>query len=130
MAAAGDGAAMSIGDLIAFMATWAAGLADHLAGWMISIYQRGKAAMKRLEEIFETTLDRDGRRIRRKLEIAGAVEWDNVSFSYFGSRRHRQRQNYAAALRAAQYQRQSRPRARSSRSSAAPAPANPPWSNC
>jgi len=75
---------MTIGELVAFM-----GYLGQLAwpttslGWMLSLYQRGKAAMKRLDELFDavppaTVTDLDGR-----LEVRGAIEWDHVSFSYF-----------------------------------------------
>src|SRR5713226_3400334 len=50
---------------------------------MVSIYQRAKASMKRLEDIFQATppdsVEGDGVR----LEVTGAIEWDGVSFSYF-----------------------------------------------
>jgi len=75
---------MTIGELVAFM-----GYLGQLAwpttslGWMLSLYQRGKAAMKRLDELFDavppaTVTDLDG-----QLEVRGAIEWDHVSFSYF-----------------------------------------------
>jgi ATP-binding cassette subfamily B multidrug efflux pump len=77
---------LSIGDMVAFM-----GYLGLLAwptvsiGWMISIYQRARASMKRLEEIFEAiptlTVTGDGAR----LATAGAIEWEHVSFSYFGA---------------------------------------------
>jgi len=75
--------AMTLGELIAFI-----GYLGQLAwpttslGWMLSIYQRGRAAMRRLDAIYDAPLPAsvpsDGR-----LEIAGRVEWQNVSFSYF-----------------------------------------------
>jgi len=74
---------ISIGDIVAFML-----FLGQLAwptvsmGWTLSIYQRGRASMKRLDEIFDArppaTVAGDGTR----LEIAGSVEWDHVSFSY------------------------------------------------
>ncbi len=77
---------ITIGALVAFM-----GYLGMLAwpttslAWMLSIYQRGKAAMKRLNEIFDApayaTLAGDAER----LDIEGSVEWDHVSFSYFTS---------------------------------------------
>jgi ATP-binding cassette, subfamily B, multidrug efflux pump len=76
---------LSIGDLVAFMA-YLAQLAWPTVsiGWMISIYQRAKASMKRLEEIFSAVpiATVEGEAIR--LESPGAIEWDHVSFSYFG----------------------------------------------
>ncbi len=80
---------ISIGDLVAFM-SYLVALAwpTTSLGWTISLYQRGKAAMKRLAEIFETTstamLESDDGGVR--LEVAGAVRWEGVSFSYFANR--------------------------------------------
>jgi ATP-binding cassette, subfamily B, multidrug efflux pump len=79
---------ISIGDLVAFM-SYLVALAwpTTSLGWTISLYQRGKAAMKRLAEIFETdstaTLENDG---AISLEVAGTVAWEGVSFSYFAGR--------------------------------------------
>ncbi len=74
---------MSIGDLVAFM-SYLGQLAwpTTSLGWMLSIYQRGKAAMKRLNEIFDaqSTLTVEGP--EERIEVDGAIEWDNVSFSY------------------------------------------------
>ncbi|HYK64361.1 MAG TPA: ABC transporter ATP-binding protein, partial [Patescibacteria group bacterium] len=76
---------LKIGDLVAFMG-YLAGLGWPVTsmGWMISVYQRAKAAMKRLNEIFAAPaqageIETEGVR----LEVEGAVEWDHVSFSYF-----------------------------------------------
>ena len=75
---------ITIGDLVAFMG-YLALLAwpTTSLGWMISIYQRGKASMKRLGEIFDApqtaTVEANG----AQLSLAGAIEWDRVSFSYF-----------------------------------------------
>ncbi len=79
---------ISIGDLVAFM-SYLVALAwpTTSLGWTISLYQRGKAAMKRLAEIFETSstaMVEDSGGIR--LEVAGAVAWAGVSFSYFANR--------------------------------------------
>ena len=45
-------------------------------GWMLSIYQRGKASMKRLDEIFDARRRRQRRGRGAQLEIDGAVEWE------------------------------------------------------
>src|SRR6185437_4040600 len=77
---------LSIGDLVAFMA-YLGQLAWPTVsiGWMISIYQRAKASMKRLEEIFRAVPTMtNGAGVR--LDVAGAIEWDHVSFSYFAGR--------------------------------------------
>lgn len=78
---------ISLGDIVAFM-----GFLGQLAwptvsfGWTLSIYQRGRAAMKRLEEIFSATPTPSLAGAETRLEIDGAIEWRNVSFSYFGDR--------------------------------------------
>ena len=51
-------------------------------GWMLSIYQRGKASMKRLDEIFNARGADSVAGEDLQLEISGAVEWKDVSFSY------------------------------------------------
>ena len=81
---------ISLGDIVAFM-----GFLGQLAwptvslGWTLSIYQRGRAAMKRLEELFNAAPTPSIAGAETRLEIDGAVEWRNVSFSYFGDRRDR-----------------------------------------
>ncbi|HKN09266.1 MAG TPA: ABC transporter ATP-binding protein, partial [Pseudomonadota bacterium] len=75
---------ISIGDLVGFMAylgrlAWP----TTSLGWMISIYQRGKASMKRLGEIFDAVPPPTVEGDEARLQVAGAVEWDHVSFSYF-----------------------------------------------
>ncbi len=80
--------AITLGELIAFM-SYLGQLAwpTTSLGWMISIYQRGKAAMRRLDEIYDAALPASVPALDGKLEIAGQVEWQNVSFSYFSSLR-------------------------------------------
>ena len=68
-------------------------------GWMLSIYQRAKASMKRLEAIFlavptVTIGEGEGR-----LETSGAIEWDHVSFSYFANGAANGNGSHAWALR-------------------------------
>jgi ATP-binding cassette, subfamily B, multidrug efflux pump len=75
---------MTIGDLVAFMSylgllAWP----TTSLGWMITIYQRGKAAMKRLEEIFSAVPPESVEGAPSEIKVQGAVEWDHVSFSYF-----------------------------------------------
>jgi len=74
---------MSLGSLVAFL-SYLAQLAwpTISLGWMLSIYQRGKASMKRLDEIFNARGADSVEGEEVKLEISGAVEWDGVSFSY------------------------------------------------
>jgi ATP-binding cassette, subfamily B, multidrug efflux pump len=78
--------AMSIGDLMAFMlyVTQLAFQATSL-GWTMSIYQRGKAAMKRIDEIFNEPEQPTVAGPEERLEVDGAIEWQDVSFSYFSS---------------------------------------------
>jgi ATP-binding cassette subfamily B multidrug efflux pump len=75
---------MSIGSLVAFL-SYLGQLAwpTISLGWMLSIYQRGKASMKRLGEIFDArgADSIDGSDLR--LVVNGAIEWKGVSFSYF-----------------------------------------------
>ena len=75
---------LSIADLAAFM-LYLSRLAwpTFQIGWMISIYQRAKASMKRLEEIFGAPANELVNGSATRLDVAGAVEWDHVSFSYF-----------------------------------------------
>ena len=75
---------MSLGDLVAFM-LYVAQLACQATsfGWVLSIYQRGKAAMKRIDEIFDEAEQPTVSGPEERLEVEGAIEWRNVSFSYF-----------------------------------------------
>jgi ATP-binding cassette subfamily B protein len=80
---------MSIGDLMAFM-LYVTQLAFQATsfGWVLSIYQRGKAAMKRIDEIFEEKAQQTVAGPEERLEVEGAVEWQGVSFNYFASNRN------------------------------------------
>ncbi len=80
---------ISIGDLVAFM-SYLALLAwpTTSLGWMLSIYQRGRAAMRRLDDIFEAEGVAALEGGEERLEVAGAVEWEGVSFSYFARDDH------------------------------------------
>jgi ATP-binding cassette subfamily B multidrug efflux pump len=75
---------MSIGSLVAFL-SYLGQLAwpTISLGWMLSIYQRGKASMKRLDEIFDARGADSIEGSDLKLVVNGAVEWKGVSFSYF-----------------------------------------------
>jgi len=94
---------ISIGDIVAFM-----GFLGQLAwptvslGWTLSIYQRGRASMKRLEEIFAATPTPSVEGEEARLQIAGSVHWDHVSFSYFadGNASHGSDANGGAEARA------------------------------
>jgi ATP-binding cassette, subfamily B, multidrug efflux pump len=74
---------ISIGDLTAFILyLQLLGWPTVSIGWMISIYQRARASMRRLEDIFQATppISVSGSDVR--LEVNGAIEWEHVSFSY------------------------------------------------
>jgi ATP-binding cassette, subfamily B, multidrug efflux pump len=75
---------MSIGGLVAFMGYLAQLMWPTTAlGWVISIYQRGRASMKRLDDIFLATVTPSIDGGETRLEVAGAIEWEHVWFSYF-----------------------------------------------
>lgn len=75
---------MSIGGLVAFMGYLAQLMWPTTAlGWMISVYQRGRASMKRLDDIFLAPVTPAIGGGETRLEVAGAIEWDHVWFSYF-----------------------------------------------
>ncbi len=75
---------LSLGDLVAFI-----GYLNLLAwptmamGWMLSILQRGRAAMQRLEHIFGIEPDiRDAPDAAPLAAVRGQVEFRNVDFAY------------------------------------------------
>ena len=78
--------ALSLGDLVAFI-----GYLHILAwptmalGWMLSIVQRGRAAMQRLEVIFRAEPAIDDRRAVELAEpLRGAIAFRDVDFAYDG----------------------------------------------
>jgi ATP-binding cassette subfamily B multidrug efflux pump len=75
---------MSLGSLVAFL-SYLGQLAwpTISLGWILSIYQRGKASMKRLDEIFDARGADSIEGSDLRLVVNGAVEWKGVSFSYF-----------------------------------------------
>ena len=77
---------MSLGSLVAFLSYLGMlAMPTIQLGWMLSIYQRGKASMKRLDEIFDARGSDSVAGEEIKLEINGAVEWKEVSFSYLAN---------------------------------------------
>jgi ATP-binding cassette subfamily B protein len=77
---------LSIGDLFAFI-----GYLNILAwptmalGWMLSIVQRGRAALRRLEEIFTAPLEiDDAPDAAAPAEVRGEIEFRGVEFAYDG----------------------------------------------
>lgn len=81
---------LTIGDLVAFI-----GYLHLLAwptmalGWMLSILQRGRVSMNRIEEILDTPPGIVGPPADRTAaaSLRGAIEFDGVSFAYPGSDR-------------------------------------------
>ena len=74
---------ISIGDLTAFILyLQLLGWPTVSVGWMISIYQRARASMKRLEDIFQAVPPSSVGGSDARLEINGAIQWEHVSFSY------------------------------------------------
>ncbi len=75
---------ISIGDLVAFIAylnmlAWP----TMALGWMLSILQRGRAAMQRLEHIFGQPAEIcDPENAQALLRVNGDVEFRNVTFAY------------------------------------------------
>ena len=78
--------AISLGDLVAFI-----GYLNLLAwptlamGWMLSVVQRGRAALQRLEHIFAVVPEiRDSESAAAPPEIRGRIEFRDVCFAYGG----------------------------------------------
>ncbi len=77
---------LSIGDLFAFI-----GYLNILAwptmalGWMLSVVQRGRAALRRLEEIFTAPLEiEDAPNAAAPAELRGEIEFRGVEFAFDG----------------------------------------------
>lgn len=80
---AGD---LTLGQLVAFIAYLHILAWPIMAlGWMIAIYQRGKAAMQRLSEILDTrpTVTTPESPARREM-LSGEIRFDHVGFAYDG----------------------------------------------
>jgi ATP-binding cassette, subfamily B, multidrug efflux pump len=78
---------ISIGDLTAFILyLQLLGWPTVSIGWMISIYQRARASMRRLDEIFQAVPPSSIDGSDARLELDGPIEWEHVSFSYFADR--------------------------------------------
>jgi ATP-binding cassette subfamily B multidrug efflux pump len=77
---------LGLGDLVAFIAylnllAWP----TMAMGWMLSVVQRGRAALVRLEEIFAVEPEiRERPGALPLAEVRGRIEFDNVSFAYPG----------------------------------------------
>jgi ATP-binding cassette subfamily B multidrug efflux pump len=77
---------ISFGDLVAFFAYLGMLLWPTMAlGWVISLFQRGSASMKRINEILDAQPEiTDPPQPVAPEKVAGAVRFDNVSFAYDG----------------------------------------------
>jgi ATP-binding cassette subfamily B protein len=75
---------LTLGELVAFIAYLHILAWPIMAlGWMISIYQRGKAALHRLGEIFDTPAEiASPERAHDPQTVRGEVRFDRVSFRY------------------------------------------------
>lgn len=75
---------LGVGDLVAFLAylnllAWP----TMALGWMISVIQRGRAAMQRLEAVLASIPEvRDATDVEPLSEVHGAIEFDQVQFAY------------------------------------------------
>jgi ATP-binding cassette subfamily B multidrug efflux pump len=78
--------AITLGDLVAFYGYLGLLIWPMIAlGWVISMFQRGSASMKRINELFDTKPEiADAPDAAEPAEIAGAVSFRNVSFAYDG----------------------------------------------
>ena len=79
---------LSVGDFVAFMLylgmlTW-----PMIAlGWVVSLFQRGAASMRRINQILANRADRAGAGQPRVPVVRGEMEFRNVSFRYPGTER-------------------------------------------
>jgi ATP-binding cassette subfamily B protein len=78
--------AISLGDFVAFnmylaMLTW-----PMIAfGWVVNLFERGRASMERLNYIFKAPADvKDEPGVLSNFQVEGSVEFRNLSFSYNG----------------------------------------------
>src|SRR5437667_4223169 len=76
--------AISVGDFVAFnmylaLLTW-----PMIAlGWVVNLFERGRATMERLNYIFDAPADvRDEPGVRSDFQVEGSIEFRNLSFSY------------------------------------------------
>ena len=78
--------AISLGDFVAFnmylgMLTW-----PMIAlGWVVNLFERGRASMERLNYIFDAPAEvKDEPGVLNGIDIKGAIEFRNLNFSYDG----------------------------------------------
>jgi ATP-binding cassette subfamily B protein len=79
--------AISLGDFVAFtmylgLLTW-----PMIAlGWVVNLFERGRASMQRLNYIFDTTPEvTDDAHVMAGFEVQGGIEFRNLTFSYNGT---------------------------------------------
>lgn len=78
--------ALSVGDLVAFLGYLSLLAWPTMAmGWILSVLQRGRAAMQRLEEVFAAEPEiRDHPEARPLAQVRGELEIRNLTFAYPG----------------------------------------------
>ncbi len=81
--------AMSLGVLVAFMLYLASLVWPVMAvGWTITLYQRGKASLHRIQKILEIKPDvRDTEKTREVGDLEPEIKFNNLSFIYPGTER-------------------------------------------
>lgn len=80
---------ISLGDFVAFNSYLSMLIWPIIAlGWVLSIFQRGSASMKRMNQIFETEpAIKDELGVRDVKEFKGKIEFRNLDFSYRDQRK-------------------------------------------
>ncbi len=80
---------ISLGDFVAFNQYLAMLIWPIIAlGWVLSIFQRGSASMKRMNQIFETEPEiKDGPEVRDVQSLKGKIEFRSLDFSYRDDRK-------------------------------------------
>ena len=80
---------ISLGDFTAFNLYLAMLIWPIIAlGWVLSIFQRGSASMKRMNQIFETEPEiKDAPTVKPVTDIRGKIEFRSLNFSYRGDRK-------------------------------------------
>ncbi|HVT44934.1 MAG TPA: ABC transporter ATP-binding protein [Thermoanaerobaculia bacterium] len=79
------GGTMSIGEFVAFQFYLARMIWPLIAlGWVINLFQRGMASMKRLVEVWDVAPERPGEQLCEPQEFRGALELRRLTFAYPG----------------------------------------------
>ena len=79
---------LSLGDIVAYFGYLAMILWPMIAiGWVTSLYQRGKASLKRINKVLDSTSDIWDNEISEcDKEIKGKIEFKNLNFAYNGTK--------------------------------------------